>query len=54
MRAYVKILSRRIFEEMNQFKTDGTTAVGTVAQLKAFCHNVKKKFNVGFQIPALE
>jgi len=41
-------------EEMKQFRTDGITAVGTVSQLKAFCQNVNKKFNVGFQIPALE
>ena len=41
-------------EEMNQFKTDGITAVGTVSQLKAFCKNIKKKYNVGFQLPALE
>jgi putative transposase len=41
-------------EEMKQFRTDGITAVVTVTQLKAFCQNVKKKFNVGFQIPALE
>ncbi|MCF6289167.1 MAG: transposase [Proteobacteria bacterium] len=41
-------------EEMNQFRTDGITAVGTVSQLKAFCQSVKKKFSVGFQIPALE
>jgi len=40
--------------EIKQFKTDGITAVGTVSQLKAFCQNLKKKFNVGFQIPALE
>jgi len=41
-------------EEMNQFKTDGITAVGTVSQLKAFCQSVKKKWTVGFKIPALE
>lgn len=41
-------------EEMNQFKTDGITAVGTVSQLREFCQSVKKKFNVGFKIPALE
>ncbi len=41
-------------EEMKQFRIDGITAVGTVSQLKAFCQSVKKKFTVGFQIPALE
>lgn len=41
-------------EEMKQFRTDGITAVGTVSQLKDFCQNVTKKFNVGFKIPALE
>ena len=50
----VKILSGRFFEEMKQFKTDGITAVGTVSQLKDFCLSVKKKFSVGFQLPALE
>jgi hypothetical protein len=29
---------------MEQFKTDGITAVGTVSQLKDFCLSVKKKF----------
>ena len=41
-------------EEMKQFRTNGITAVGTVSQLKAFCQSVKKKFNVGFKISALE
>jgi len=41
-------------EEMKQFRTDGITAVGTVSQLKAFCQSVKKSWNQGFQIPALE
>jgi hypothetical protein len=41
-------------EEMNQFHTDGITAVGTVTQLKAFCESVQKKFRFGFQLPALE
>jgi len=37
---------------MNQFKTSGITAVGTVSQLKAFCRNVKKKGVRGF-VPTL-
>jgi len=41
-------------EEMNQFRTDGITAVGTLPQIRGFCKSVKKKFSVGFQIPALE
>jgi hypothetical protein len=42
-------------DEFNSFKTIGITAVGTVAQLKGFCLNVGKKFNVGLKlIPALE
>jgi hypothetical protein len=43
------------FEEFNQFKTKGITAVGTVSQLKEFCQNIGKKFNVGLKLkPALE
>ena len=41
-------------EEMKQFRTSGITAVGTVSQLKAFCKNIKKKYAVRFNIPALE
>jgi hypothetical protein len=41
-------------EEMNQFRTDGITAVGTVLQIRDFCKSVKKKFSVGFQLPVLE
>jgi hypothetical protein len=41
-------------EELKAYRTDGITAVGTVSQLKTFCQSVKKKFSVGFQIPALE
>jgi hypothetical protein len=42
-------------DELNQFKTKGITAVGTVSQLKEFCQNVGKKFNVGLKLkPALE
>ena len=42
-------------DEFNQIKTKGITAVGTVAQLKEFCLNVGKKFNVGLKLkPALE
>jgi hypothetical protein len=42
-------------DELNQFKTKGITAVGTVSQLKDFCQNVGKKFNVGLKLkPALE
>jgi hypothetical protein len=42
-------------DELNQFKTKVHTAVGTVQQLKDFCHNVKKKWRTGIQlIPALE
>jgi len=41
-------------EEMKQFKTNGITAVATVSQLQAFCQSVKKKWTVGFKIPALE
>jgi putative transposase len=42
-------------DELNQFKTKGYTAVGTVSQLKQFCQNVGKKFNIGLKlIPALE
>ena len=42
-------------DELNQFKTKGNTAVGTVQQLKDFCHSVKKKWRTGIQLnPALE
>ena len=42
-------------DELNQFKTKGNTAVGTVQQLKDFCKNVNKKWRNGIQlIPALE
>jgi len=41
--------------ELNQFKTKGHTAVGTVQQLKDFCKSVNKKWRNGIQlIPALE
>ena len=42
-------------DELNQFKTSGITAVGTVSQLKDFCHSVGKKWRSGIQLtPALE
>ena len=42
-------------DELNQFKTKGHTAVGTVQQLKDYCKNVDKKWRNGIQlIPALE
>ena len=42
-------------DELKQFKTKGHTAIGTVQQLKDFCHNVNKKWRTGIQlIPALE
>ena len=42
-------------DELNQFKTSGITAVGTVSQLKEFCQNVGKKWRTGIQLtPALE
>jgi len=42
-------------DELNQFKTKGHTAVGTVQQLKDFCRSVRKKWRNGIQlIPALE
>lgn len=42
-------------DELNQFKTKGYTAVGTVSQLKEFCQNVGKKFSIGLKLkPALE
>jgi hypothetical protein len=28
---------------MNQFRTNGITAVGTISQLREFCKSVKKK-----------
>lgn len=54
MRAYVKILSRRIFEKMDQFKTHGITTVGTISQIREIFKSVKKKFSVGFQLPIRE
>ena len=42
-------------DELMSFKTKGRTAVGTVAQLKAFCKKMRKKFTVGVRLtPALE
>ena len=42
-------------DELNQFKTSGKTAVGTVSQLKEFCQSVGKKWRTGIQLtPALE
>ena len=42
-------------DELNQFKTKGHTAVGTVQQLKDFCKSVSKKWHNGIQLnPALE
>ncbi len=42
-------------DELNQFKTKGHTAVGTVQQLKDFCQSVSKKWRTGIQLnPALE
>jgi putative transposase len=42
-------------DELNQFKTKGYTAVGTVSQLKQFCQSVGKKFSIGMKLkPALE
>ena len=42
-------------DELSQFKTSGITAVGTVSQLKDFCHSVGKKWHSGIQLtPALE
>ena len=42
-------------DELNQFKTSGKTAVGTVSQLKEFCKSVGKKWRTGIQLtPALE
>jgi REP element-mobilizing transposase RayT len=42
-------------DELNQFKTKGHTAVGTVQQLKDFCKSVSNKWRTGIQIiPALE
>jgi REP element-mobilizing transposase RayT len=41
--------------ELNQFKTKGNTAVGTIQQLKDFCKSVNKKWRTGIQLnPALE
>jgi hypothetical protein len=42
-------------DELNQFKSTGITAIGTVNQLKEFCQNVGKKWCTGIQLtPALE
>jgi REP element-mobilizing transposase RayT len=42
-------------DELNQFKTKGHTAVGTIQQLKDFCKSVNKKWRTGIQLnPALE
>lgn len=42
-------------DELKQFKTTGHTAIGTVQQLKDFCHNLNKKWRTGIQlIPVLE
>ncbi|MCF6287797.1 MAG: transposase [Proteobacteria bacterium] len=42
-------------DELNQFKTKGHTAVGTVQQLKDFCKSVSKKWRTGIQLnPTLE
>jgi len=42
-------------DELDQFKTKGHTAIGTVQQLKDFCKSVQKKWRRGIQlIPALE
>ena len=42
-------------DELNQFKTKGHTAVGTIQQLKDFCKSVSKKWRNGIQLnPALE
>jgi putative transposase len=37
-------------DELNQFKTKGHTAVGTVQQLKDFCQSVNKKWRNGIQL----
>ena len=42
-------------DELNQFKSKGKTAVGTLQQLKDFCKSVRKKWRTGIQlIPSLE
>ncbi|VAW41866.1 hypothetical protein MNBD_GAMMA01-1494, partial [hydrothermal vent metagenome] len=42
-------------DELNQFKTKGQTAVGTVQQLRDFCKSVHKQWRTGIQlVPALE
>lgn len=42
-------------DELNQFKTKGHTAVGTIQQLKGFCKSVGKKWRSGIQLrPVLE
>ncbi|MEZ5472771.1 MAG: hypothetical protein R3E90_13450 [Marinicella sp.] len=42
-------------DELNNFKSIGITAIGTVDQLKAFCKQVGKQFAKGLKlIPALE
>ncbi len=37
-------------KELNQFKTAGYTAVGTVSQIKNFCRNLGKRWAIGFQL----
>jgi len=42
-------------DELNQFKTKGLAAIGTIRQLKVFCKNINKKWRRGIQlVPALE
>jgi len=42
-------------DELNNFKSIGITAVGTVEQLKGFCKQVGKEFAIGLKLkPALE
>lgn len=41
-------------EEMNQFRTNSITVVGTLSQIREFCKSVKKKFSAGFKLPALK
>ena len=42
-------------DELYQFKTKGHTAIGTIAQLKAFCKSVGKRWRSGIKLnPALE
>ena len=43
------------FDELKHFRTKGRTAIGTVAQLKAFCQSIKSQFVVANKLsPALE